>query len=97
MDSPVLVLDDSLSAVDAETEQRILSALDRDREEKLKRGLRQTLVFISHRVSTLRRADRILVLEGGRALEYGSPRELGALGGYFARTAALQRLERDHG
>jgi ATP-binding cassette subfamily B protein len=97
MDSPVLILDDSLSAVDAETERRILSALDRGREEKRKRGLQQTLIFISHRVSTLRRADRILVLEGGCALEYGSPRELGALGGYFARTAALQRLERDHG
>ncbi|MDR1618437.1 MAG: ABC transporter ATP-binding protein/permease [Treponema sp.] len=97
MDSPVLILDDSLSAVDAETERRILSALDREREEKLKRGLRQTLIFISHRVSALRRADRILVLEGGQAAEYGSPRDLGALGGYFARTAALQRLEQDHG
>jgi ATP-binding cassette subfamily B protein len=97
MDSPVLVLDDSLSAVDAETEQRILSALIREREEKLKQGRRQTVILISHRVSTLRRADRILVLEEGRIAEYGSPEELNALGGYFARTAALQQLEQDHG
>ncbi|MDR2160276.1 MAG: ABC transporter ATP-binding protein/permease [Treponema sp.] len=97
MDSPVLVLDDSLSAVDAETEQRILSALIRRREEKLKEGRTQTVIFISHRVSTLCRADRVAVLEGGRIAEYGSPETLGASGGYFARTAALQRLEQDHG
>jgi ATP-binding cassette subfamily B protein len=96
MDSPILVLDDSLSAVDAETEQRILSALMREREKKLKRGVRRAVIFISHRVSTLFRADRVAVLDGGRIAEYGSPEELGALGGYFARTAALQRLEQDH-
>jgi ATP-binding cassette subfamily B protein len=96
MDSPVLVLDDSLSAVDAETERLILSALMREREEKRKGGPGQTVIFISHRVSALCRADWILVLEGGRIAEYGSPEELGALGGYFARTADLQRLEQDH-
>jgi ATP-binding cassette subfamily B protein len=96
MDSPVLILDDSLSAVDTETEQRILAALIRGRAEKAERGRKQTIIFISHRVSTLRWADRIAVLERGRIAEYGSPETLNALGGYFARTAALQQLERDH-
>jgi ATP-binding cassette subfamily B protein len=88
MDSEILVLDDSLSAVDAETEQRILAGLLRERKGR-------TTIIISHRVSTLRHADRIAVLDQGRISEYGKPRELLARPGYYARMAALQRLDEE--
>jgi ATP-binding cassette subfamily B protein len=86
LNSEFLVLDDSLSAVDAETEQRILAGLLRERKGK-------TTILVSHRVSTLRHADRILVLDQGRIAEYGTPRELLARPGYYARMAALQQLD----
>ena len=86
LDSELLVLDDSLSAVDAETEQRILAGLLRERKGR-------TTIIISHRVSTLRHADRIAVLDQGRISEYGKPRELLARPGYYARMAALQQLD----
>jgi ATP-binding cassette subfamily B protein len=86
MDSEILILDDSLSAVDAETEQRILAGLLGERKGR-------TTIFISHRVSTLRHADRIAVLDQGRISEYGTPRELLARSGYYARMAALQQLD----
>jgi ATP-binding cassette subfamily B protein len=86
MDSEFLIMDDSLSAVDAETEQRILSELQRARQGK-------TTIIISHRVSTLRSAGRIVVLDKGRIAEYGAPRELLAAGGFYARMAALQQLD----
>jgi ATP-binding cassette subfamily B protein len=89
----LLILDDALSAVDVETEKRILKALLEVRRERTLRGRAMTIIVISHRVSTLRNADRVLVLDKGRMVEYGSPRELAARGGYYARTAALQRLE----
>ncbi|MDR1858784.1 MAG: ABC transporter ATP-binding protein/permease, partial [Treponema sp.] len=69
MNSEILILDDSLSAVDAETERKILDALLLERKGK-------TTIIISHRVSTLRYADKVLVLDGGRQSEYGSPAEL---------------------
>ena len=86
MDSEFLLLDDSLSAVDAETERKILEGLQRERKGR-------TTIIISHRVSTLRSADKVLVLDGGKTGEYGSPAELAARGGYYARMAALQRLD----
>ncbi|MDR0623445.1 MAG: ABC transporter ATP-binding protein/permease [Treponema sp.] len=86
MDSEILILDDSLSAVDAETEQRILAGMLRERQGR-------TTIIISHRVSTLRHADRIAVLDQGRISEYGKPRELLARSGYYARMAALQQLD----
>ncbi|MDR0583208.1 MAG: ABC transporter ATP-binding protein/permease [Treponema sp.] len=89
MESEFLILDDSLSAVDAETERNILEGLLRER--KGEGGLRTTII-VSHRVSTLRYADKVLVLEKGRIAEFGSPPELAAAGGFYAHTAALQRL-----
>jgi ATP-binding cassette subfamily B protein len=86
MESEFLILDDSLSAVDAETEQRILAGLLDERKGK-------TTIIISHRVSTLRHAGSILVLDQGRVSEYGSPGELLARQGFYARMAALQQLE----
>ena len=86
MSSEFLILDDSLSAVDAETERKILDALLLERKGK-------TTIIISHRVSTLHYADKVLVLEGGRQSEYGSPAELAAAGGFYSRMAALQQLD----
>jgi ATP-binding cassette subfamily B protein len=84
----ILILDDSLSAVDTETEKRILERLLPDRED----GGGRTVIIISHRVSTLSRSDVVLVMEKGQVSEYGTPRELIAGGGFFARTAELQKL-----
>jgi ATP-binding cassette subfamily B protein len=88
----ILILDDALSAVDAETEQRILSALNVEREERKRQGRALTVIIVSHRVSTLSRADKVAVFENGSLSEYGSPKELQDSGGFFSRTAALQRL-----
>ncbi|MDR1177657.1 MAG: ABC transporter ATP-binding protein/permease [Spirochaetaceae bacterium] len=84
-DPRILVLDDAFSAVDAETERRILNGLLESRKGK-------TTILVSHRVSTLCHADRVLVLEDGRISEEGTPGELLEKGGFYARTAALQRL-----
>ena len=81
--APVMVFDDSLSAVDAKTDEAI-----RTRLRKAAGG--STLILIAHRVSTLMQADKIIVLEGGRIVEQGSHEELLALGGIYAKTAAMQ-------
>jgi ATP-binding cassette subfamily B protein len=81
----VLLLDDVFSAVDTQTEAKIL--------EQLLPELRgRTSVLISHRVSTLRHADRILVLEGGRLTQDGSHAELIAQPGYYRELDEVQRL-----
>jgi ATP-binding cassette subfamily B protein len=81
--APVLILDDCFSAVDTETEEHILSRLKRLRAGK-------TTILVSHRVSTLRHTDRILVLEGGRLMESGSHDALLAKGGLYAELERLQ-------
>jgi ATP-binding cassette subfamily B protein len=86
MNSEFLILDDSLSAVDAETERKILDALLVERKNK-------TTIIISHRVSTLRYADKVLVLDRGKQSEYGSPAELAAAAGFYSRMARLQQLD----
>jgi ATP-binding cassette subfamily B protein len=86
MDSEFLILDDSLSAVDAETEQKILDSLLEKRKGK-------TTIIISHRVSTLTFADKVLVLERGRQAEYGKPADLVSAGGFYARMTTLQQLD----
>ncbi|MDR0710423.1 MAG: ABC transporter ATP-binding protein/permease [Spirochaetaceae bacterium] len=82
----ILILDDSLSAVDAETEKRILTALFRERKGK-------ATIIISHRVSTLQNADKVIVLDRGRVSEAGKPGELIERGGFYAQTAELQQLD----
>ena len=67
--APIMVFDDSLSAVDAQTDAKIRAAL----RESLGKS---TVILISHRITTLMQADRILVLDGGRVADLGSHREL---------------------
>ena len=74
----LLILDDSLSAVDTETEASILGALE-SRTEK------QTTIVVAHRVSTVRHADKVLVLREGRIVQAGTPAELRAVEGPFRR------------
>ncbi len=82
--APILILDDCFSAVDTETEEHILSELKRLRAT-------QTTLLVSHRVSTARRADRILVLENGRVMEIGTHQDLINAGGYYAELERVQR------
>ena len=83
MDAPILVLDEPTSALDARTEASLLDALDR-----LMVG--RTTFLIAHRLSTLRRADRILVIDRGRIVEDGTPSELLASGGAYAQLYRIQ-------
>jgi len=82
--APVLILDDCFSAVDTETEEHILSELKRLRQQ-------QSTLLVSHRVSTARHADQIIVLDQGRIIEHGSHAELLAQGGYYAELERVQR------
>jgi len=84
----ILVLDDALSSVDTQTEDKILNHL-RD----VMKG--RTTIFISHRVSTVRNADRIAVLHGGRIVELGTHEELLALNGYYTDLYNKQLLEEE--
>jgi len=89
-DPDILLLDDAFSAVDTETEKHILQGVLKHRKGK-------TTVIVSHRISTLRKADYVIVLEHGKILESGSPHQLLQNGGYYAEMAELQRLEHHHG
>jgi len=87
-DPRILILDDALSSVDTVTEDRILNGLA---------GLMQgrTTILISHRVSTVRNADRIFVVEKGKVAEEGTHAELLAMGGYYADLHQKQLLEEE--
>jgi ATP-binding cassette, subfamily B, multidrug efflux pump len=84
----ILILDDALSSVDTQTEDKILNHL-----RQVMRG--RTTIFISHRVSTVRNADRIAVLHGGRIVELGTHDELLALNGYYSDLYNKQLLEEE--
>lgn len=87
-DASILILDDSLSAVDTDTEEQILENLLRLRKDK-------TTIIIAHRISTLQKADHIAVLSDGALTEYGTHEELVALGGFYAHINEKQQLEQE--
>ncbi|WP_144108381.1 lipid A export permease/ATP-binding protein MsbA [Paraburkholderia sp. BCC1886] len=82
-DVPILILDEATSALDSESERHVQAAL-----ETLMKG--RTTLVIAHRLSTIERADRILVMEGGRIVESGSHRELLAQNGMYANLHRIQ-------
>lgn len=84
--SPILILDDALSAVDTDTEERILKNLKKNRADK-------TTIIIAHRISTIQSADVIMVLEDGHAVEIGNHSELMKLGGIYKDMFDKQQLE----
>jgi len=86
-DAPVLILDDCFSSVDTETEEHILSRLKSMRRDK-------TTILVSHRVSTLRHSDRIVVLDEGRIVEIGTHEELLRKQGAYAE---LERVQTEGG
>lgn len=85
-DAPILILDDALSAVDTDTEERILYNLKQTREGK-------TTILIAHRISTIQNADVILVLEDGEAKEIGNHEELMRANGIYKDMFEKQQLE----
>ncbi len=87
-DPPVLILDDCLSSVDAQTEAEILHELRAFLKEK-------TCLIISHRISAVKDADEILVLDEGRIIERGSHDELARRGGLYAELCQQQRLSEE--
>ncbi|HMB12194.1 MAG TPA: ABC transporter transmembrane domain-containing protein [Saliniramus sp.] len=87
-DAPILLLDEATSALDAESEHAVQEALDH-----LMQG--RTTLVIAHRLATVRSADRILVMDGGRIVESGDHESLIKRGGLYARLARLQFADSD--
>jgi ATP-binding cassette subfamily B protein len=86
-DAPLLLLDEATSALDAESERLVQDALDRLMADR-------TTIVIAHRLATVRAADRIVVMDGGRIVEEGTHATLNARGGLYARLARLQFEDR---
>jgi ATP-binding cassette subfamily B protein len=80
---PLLLLDEATSALDAESERMVQAALESAMRDR-------TTLVIAHRLSTVQRADRIVVMEAGQIVETGTHAQLSAAGGLYARLAALQ-------
>jgi ATP-binding cassette, subfamily B, bacterial len=80
---PLLLLDEATSALDAESERMVQAALESAMKDR-------TTLVIAHRLATVQRADRIVVMEAGEIVETGTHAQLVASGGLYARLAALQ-------
>ncbi len=89
-DAPIMVLDDSLSAVDNQTDAKIRASL----EERFGTA---TIIIISHRITTLSKADQVIVLEDGRITERGTPEELKTAGGVYQKIYEIQLGLREGG
>ena len=87
-DAPILILDDALSAVDTDTERKILDNL------KTVRGSDRTTIIVAHRISTIQDADHILVLDDGLVEEYGTHEELLRNDGLYKSLFEKQQLEK---
>ena len=87
-DAPILILDDALSAVDTDTERKILDNL------KSVRSADRTTIIVAHRISTIQDADHILVLDDGKVAEYGTHEELLANAGLYKSLFDKQQLEK---
>jgi ATP-binding cassette, subfamily B, bacterial len=83
---PLLLLDEATSALDAESERMVQAALEAAMRDR-------TTLVIAHRLATVQKADRIVVLDHGRVLEQGKHEQLVAAGGTYARLAALQFID----
>ena len=81
--APIMIFDDSLSAVDNQTDAKIRASL----EERFGTA---TIIIISHRITTLSRADQVVVLEDGRITEHGTPDELKSAGGTYQKIYEIQ-------
>ena len=86
--TPIMIFDDSLSAVDAETDAKIRKALE-------KRFGSASIILISHRITTLSKADKVIVLDRGRIAEMGTPKELETAGGVYQRIYEIQSLSKE--
>ena len=84
----ILILDDSLSAVDTETEEKILSSLN-DITKKM------TVIIATHRISSAKTCDKILVLKNGSVLEFGSHKDLINKNGYYSTSYRKQSSEKE--
>jgi ATP-binding cassette subfamily B protein len=80
---PLMLLDEATSALDAQSERMVQAALDSAMQGR-------TTLVIAHRLATVQRADRIVVLDKGRLVEQGTHEQLVSQGGLYARLAALQ-------
>lgn len=89
-DSPILILDDSVSAVDTRTERAILENLRTERAGK-------TTILIAHRISTIERMDKVLFMDGGTVAAFGSHEELYRTNAEYRKMVDLQRLEEEGG